>query len=305
MERTPIIKFGYLTGISQNAELFVKYMKASGFVITLKASEHQPDDDIITNPQWLINHFRKIVKPPSEGRTHKAETANWKMTKEELKTKFGNATSDKTKETLILFMEHVGLLAKSYMKLEEYFIPSQMEKMVEEDFEHCFDSHEANVSKALTLNFRKRGTRQIPFPHFDKLMKELISNPPVGYFNEDEITRNSCILLKGEPPIRYFLSHGSSIVKITVFTQSKTDGIKQNEALKIMHRIIHTSKQIGKRFNQYLVEKPIIGMSCNPFPPKHKKFYRTILEVIDNKTDCCKGKCKLVQRNDLEVFQGK
>ena len=283
-------------------------MKASGFIITLKASEHQPDDDIITNPQWLINHFCKIVKPPTKDRKQKVEPANWKMTKEELKIKLGKATSDETKETLILFMEHLGLLAKPRITSEKYtyFIPSQMEKLSEDDYKSWLNPEERNVSKSLTLDFRKNGITQIPFPHFDKLMKEIMSCPPLGDLKTNQKTRNGCILLTRERLIMYFLCHGSSVIKMTVFTHKAGDDIKQNDSLELMHDIIHTSKVIGQRFNQFLVERPTIGLSCCPFPPKEKKCYCTIQHVMEGIKFCCEGpKCDLVNKKDLEVFQGK
>ena len=297
----PVINFKSLLRQSSNAELFVKYMKKSGFVLTQKDSQFTSNDDIISDPQWLINHFRKIVKPTKhEDQENSNESENWKISENKLRKILGPHHN-----VLTQFMEYLGLIAKPRMENEQsnYFIPSLMEYMNEQNFNAWLDPSIRNVSKTLVLDFRIN-SRQIPFPHFDKLMAEVIANPPYGHLTA--VARNGCIVLMDNSPLGYFLCHGSSVIKITMFTQSLDEQIeqRQNECTNILSKIIRVSKRIGQRFNQYLRENPILGMSCNPFPSKTKYGYLIIKDVIANRKNCCGPLCKLVRIQDLYELTG-
>ena len=291
----PVIKFKHLLERSTDAELFVKYMSASGFVLTLKTSGYDPDDDIIVDPQWLINEYRKVI---NHSKT-KSATLDGKIAEETLKTVLGS-----NQDILIAFMENLGLAAKPQTKpSNEYFIPSLMNDMDERKFAKWLDKDYRNMSKTVTLDYRKQG-RHIPFPHFDKLMADIFSEPPMGRLHE--VARNGSIVLMNEGPLGYFLCHGSSVVKITMFA-SRDDEIKQNEneCTKLLSKIIRISKRIGRRFNQYLQENPLVGLSCDPFPPRGEKFYVRIKDVMQNAAhvNCCGPRCNRGEKWKKETLQ--
>ena len=292
---SPVIKFKRLLEQSTDAELFVKYMKASGFILTLKASGHTPDDDIVVNPQWLIDHYRKVINHS------KSATEDGKITQKSVKNILGSNSN-----VIIAFMESLGLIAKPQMeKSKEFFIPSLGKEMNEKTFAEWLDSKYRNVTKTVTLDYRKNG-RHIPFPHFDKLMTEIFSDPPLGRLHE--VARNGCIVLMNEGPLGYFLCHGSSVVKITMFTNSLDDKMRQteNECTKLISKIIRISKCIGRRFNQYLQENPKIGLSCDPFPPRGKNIYVKVEDLMRNcsNVNCCGPKCKKWKNGDLKELEG-
>ena len=291
----PVIKFKRLLERSTEAELFVKYMKASGFILTLKASGHIPADDIVVNPQWLIDHYRKVINHS------KSATEDGKITEKYVKTILGSHS-----DIILAFMENLGLIAKPQTeKSKEFFIPSLGKEMNQKKFAEWLDIKYRNVSKTVTLDYRKNG-RHIPFPHFDKLMTDIFSDPPLGQLYE--VARNGCIVLMSDGPLGYFLCHGSSIVKITMFTNSLDEKMTQNEnqCTKVVGKIIQISKHIGRRFNQYLQENPQLGLSCDPFPPRGEKFYVKVEKLMQNcaNINCCGPRCKKWKKGDLTELEG-
>ena len=291
----PVIKFKRLVDRSTEAELFVKYMKASGFILTLKAGGHTKDDDIVVNPQWLIDHYRKVINHS------KSATEDGKITEKSVRNILGSNS-----DIVVAFMENLGLIAKPQMQQsKELFIPSLGKDMNKNTFAEWLDIKYRNVSKTVTLDYRKNG-RHIPFPHFDKLMTEIISDPPFGRLHE--VARNGCIVLMNEGPLGYFLCHGSSVVKITMFTNSLDEkmGQRENECTKLVGKIICISKRIGRCFNQYLQENPAVGLSCDPFPPKGEKFYVKVNDMLQNcaNVNCCGPRCKKLTKSDLKELEG-
>ena len=291
----PIIKFKCLLERSTDSELFVNYMKASGFILTLKARGHTPEDDIVVKPQWLIDHYRKVINHS------KSATEDGKITQKYVKNILGSYS-----DVILAFMENLGLIAKPQMeKSKEFFIPSLGKDMNKKTFAEWLDTKYRNVTKTVTLDYRKNG-RHIPFPHFDKLMTEIFNDPPLGRLHE--VARNGCIVLMNEGPLGYFLCHGSSVVKITMFANSLDDKMRQteNECTKLISKIIRISKCIGRRFNQYLQENPKVGLSCDPFPPRGEKIYVKVEDLMRNcaNVTCCGPRCKKWKKGDLTEVEG-
>ena len=314
--KTHVVKFSYLQKLlpAHSAETFVKYMKSSGFVLTLKSDGHTKDDDVVIDPEWIIDQFRKVVKPAPNTDKDSHRVENWKITKKGLEDLL-QPNPDK----LVEFLEHLGLVAKPEIEtegkdgeqqrtVESYYVfPSQMKPMVEKVFKKWVNPEIRTVSKSLTLDFRKK-KRQIPFPHFDKLITEIIANPPLGKL--EKAARNGCIVKITDKPLGYFLCHGSSVVKITMFTFGSSRDIKQFEVcLQIADNIKRISKSIGRRFNQFLPEKPILGLSCDPFPPTECVRFCEVKDLVERQLrneKCCEGEqCNLVSHTDVDALGGK
>ena len=180
LSNKPIIKYKDLLDMATTtdfkADLFVKYMRSCGLLLATQNEILGPEDDIVVNPQWLINAFKQVIdfnnthgKEINEGKLFVSDTSEiWE--KDEFKSEV---------PTLLRFMEHFGLIAKPLSEDKFYYIPSFLEKVDVNQISAWLNAEKRAFSKTLVLDFRVNGN-QIPFPHFDKMMAEVISKQSRG-----------------------------------------------------------------------------------------------------------------------------
>ena len=152
-------------------------MRTSGFLLTLKTDNFDPEDDIVIYPQWLIDGFRQVIDfdehlPSPIGPVRRI--ALGELTEEAAIEVWKDSRFQDKIEILLKFMEQLGLIAKP-RNGSFYYIPSLLDcHSGEEEVNKWLSKEKRFVSKALVLDFRKEG-KQVPFPHFDKMMSEFIS----------------------------------------------------------------------------------------------------------------------------------
>ena len=303
-------------GSTASADLFVASMRKMGLLLSLKERGHIPDDELIVNPQWLIDAFKEVINH------NKSDRNNGKIKRNSLemywKTKRYEVEGFDVVNTLLTFMESLGLVAQPSMDpaVDYFVIPSllpiledgqrkrEIEKWLWDEKHHKFTT--------LTLDMSHNGKQVVPFPHFDQIMAEVIAKPPIDekshLQHEPSILRNGCVVrITGDKKLGYFLCHGYSIFRITMFTEAtESIGIPQvgNECAKLVSRVIKISKKIETRFNQYFQEKPTIGLSCDPFPNDSYLPMDKAQSGIDD--SCCKiPECKRISTKDIYEFKGK
>ena len=302
----PVIKYKDLMQMAPSTfpspDLFVKYMQTSGLLLMLDVDHLSPGDDIVIDTQWIIDAFKQVIDFNSTGSFDEEKAKEiWKD------GRFLGKVS-----VLLNFMERLGLIAKP-LAGNFYYIPSLLEEESPSAMIRGYlESKKKFVSKTLVLDYRK-DNKQIPFPHFDKLMAEIICRQ-----SEEEIfefKRQFCIIEKY--PKGYIVCHGSSIIKITLFLMEEANEESKEKMLKgkfgnyIQSEILQFSKDIARKFKQRMQLDPVKGLSCNPYPSlgqanvSYIKF-ETLRHKPNDKLSCCKStECKRVEAMDYAVWQGK
>ena len=314
-EWRPVIKYKDLLDIASpelgNLVLFLKYMKASGFIITLNQNTYKPDDDIVIDPQWLIDAFRHVIDfddyhKSSYGPIRRITLGE--LTEQDASDLWEDSRFQQKTKILLKFMEYLGLIAMP-RNGGFYYIPSLLDcNTRDEELEKWLNKDERDVSKSVILDFRKNN-KQVPFPHFDKMMAEFISRQTKESLRF--VARYVCIVTEDDLSIGYAINHGSSLMKITLFAQSNEVNKHMsngNFGKNLLRTLLGISKDISKRFGQLIAQSPIIGISCVPFcHPKQKQItYVPVEELPQNKDvqrSCCnEAGCLRVQRRDLDVW---
>ena len=311
IEVGPVIKYKKLLQIAPSSfpspKLFVKYMQTSGQLLALDVDNLSLDDDLVIDIQWLIDAFKQVIDfNKCEGKLT-VDTAKeiWK----------GDCRFRDETDILLTFMEFLGLIAKPH-KGSFYYITSLLKpddgSPAETTIKNYLASNAKDVSKTLVLDFRKND-KQIPFPHFDKLMTEFISRQ-----SEEAIIdfkRHFCIIESF--PVGFILCHGCSIIKMTVFTLKDTDeaskAIHKGEiGNDFLHTILNISEVIARKFKQRLHLDPVKGLSCNPYPSlglASVSYIKCETLLMEPKAQmcCCRSPntpCERVEAKDLDVWKG-
>ena len=310
----PLIKYGDILRMAPrnfpSPKLFVKYMQTSGLLLTLNADKIQAEDEIVVDLQWIIDGFKQVIdfnNCHDSAYGHVREIAEGKLT---MKTAHEVWKADQfrdRRDSLLKFMENLGLIVKPPRE-KFYYIPSLLpnEDTPAETIRSWLYKKARSVSKSLVLDFRKNG-KQVPFPYFDKLMTEFISQQ-----KEDSelkrFRRNLCIIF--DYPVGFIVCHCCSIIKVTLFTDSAyeliSNGIKGRE---LLHTIRDISRRLNKKYQKCIQSDPMLGLSCNPFPPFEQNNipYKSLdaLQKAKFMAMCCDTpECKLVGKEDIKVWQG-
>ena len=321
VEKKPVIKYKDLLKIASSdfpsPKLFVKYMHRSGLLLTLDADNLQTDDDIVIDPQWLIDAFRQVIDFDNCHESpfgHIREIANGKLTMATSRLIWKSSPFQGKGHILLKFMENLGLIAKP-IGADFYYIPSLLEPMpgeenLAETMNKWLDRNMKHVSKTLILDYRI-DNKQVPFPHFDKVMAEFISLQSTDSIIE--FKRNLCIIK--QYPGGFMLCYSCSVMKITMFTMDKSaalhDAMYKGEiGYNLLRKIVDISRGISKKFNQQVQDNPIKGLSCNAYPVLgHKNIEYATFDKVQRsptKTICCKSPyCKMVDEKDLTAWHGK
>ena len=306
-------------------KLFVKYMQASGLVVTLNQSTNDREDEIVIDPQWLIDAFLQVIdfdncQETAYGAIREIQTGKLKMN---ITQEIWKASQFREKVPILLkFMENLGLISKPFdhdcdNERSFYYIPSLLEPALGEEqptdiMKAWLDPTKRNISKTFILDYRGQGRKQVPFPHFDKLMAKFISKQ-----SERSIVtfqRYFCVI--NESPVGFILCHGCSLIKITMFTVDNSkagaeilrNGVK---GLHLLQMVKDISEELAMKFSQRIPYDPIEGISCNPYPSIGDRAisYATVEKVKQTKEgnlNCCNSPyCQLVEGTDLSAWQGK
>ena len=278
-EGIPVIKYRDLLDIaSRNAyspNLFVKYMRTSGLMLTLKPGQLEPGDDIVIDPQWLIDAFRQVIDFDDNLSTTYGSIQSivqGELTKEDAQKVWQDFKFRDKTNLLLKFMENLGLIAKPRNE-NVYYIPSLLDGgSCEDEIRKWVDINKRFVSKAIVLDFRRK-SQQLPFPHFDKMMAEFISKQTKESLMF--VKRNVCIAFMEDLPLGFVLCYRCSVLKITIFTNARTNEAKVHMSRghggwKLYQTILNILKEISVRFNQQITV-PSVGISCNAFCPVNQK----------------------------------
>ena len=225
---TPLITYGQmLTMCPPNFDqptLFIKYMRASGLVVTLHQGAISPDDEIVIDPQWVIDAFKQVIdlEEPNHARSDEV----LQIQKGKLTTKAVNEVWEPEqfriyKDVLPKIMESLGLIAAPEGETRFHYIPSLLPSDTKKlNKEIAGYSNERTMSRSYVLDFRKKGV-QVPFPHFDKLMAKLIS----GQTKQSvlHVSRYGCIAMMEDRPLGFVVCFGCSVVKLTLFSKRNLD----------------------------------------------------------------------------------
>ena len=314
----PVIKFEELLAMAPadifKPTLFVKYMKTSGLVLTTNTGNLYPDDEIVIDPQWLIDAFKQVIDfndHHESGYGDIREIGEGKLSMKHAQEVWKGEKFKHEINSLLRFMENLGLIAKPRAEKAFFYIPSLLDGLNKEEIRKWLNPKRMNVSKTLVLDYRIEG-RLIPFPHFDKLMAEVISRQSKDSLMSD-VKRNCCIGMMENETVGFVICHASSIIKITMFSKSNLSNKKMLSGeigTKLRHMTLDISREIAARFNQHVQDTPLQGISCNPYPPlgdttasyvTKDKFQNRTTEI-----NCCKhADCNLVTVNDFQPWEGK
>ena len=314
IEGISVIKYKDLLDLASSSScspsLFVKYMKKSGLILTIKPDNFVADDEIVVDPQWLIDAFKEVIGfddplHPAIGKVRRIAAGELS---DEVAQKVWKDDRFRYKiPTLLTFMENVGLLAKP-RNGNIYFIPNLMDSYVDKnEIKKWLNKKRRFVSKTLVLDFRKDDI-QVPFPHFDKLMAEFVSRQTKESLMRFQ--RYLCIVTMDNEPLGFVLCHSSSVVKVTLFTKTIANTEKKQMLSgvfgnRLLQTIVDISQDIRRRFNQQLQDTPKLGLSCNPLCPQENKpiAYREIYQLKNEHVNCCKeAHCKFVGQTDLQAW---
>ena len=306
--RTPVLKYKDVKDLAKSADfessLFIKYLRTSRLALTIKPDCFQPDDDIVINPQWLINAFRQVIDiDDSAGPVNRIKSpTRATLVPDAVDIVWKDERFENHIPILLMFMENFGLLTKP-LNGAEYFIPSLMKCHSDAgEITKWLDPSIRFISKTLVLDFRK-DDQQIPFPHFDKLMAEFISqqtSTSVKYFKRD------CCIVRMKS-FGFVLHHGCSIVKITLFSNKADEGLLYSGSYggELRQNVEDISNDINRRFNEIQIGNPRRGLSCKYLCPDESTAikYRPVEEIVADVMDCCDDSCcPLVEPKDLQVW---
>ena len=316
LEGNPVISY---TDILQKAPpefpsptLFMKFMQTSGFLLTLDVDNLHEDDEVVIDLQWLIDAFRQVIDFENCSDSpygHIREIAEGKLTLDTA-NKVWKANIFSSKISLLLkFMQNLGLITKPN-GADFYYIPSLLEPMPDKEQSNATVKRwleKGNYSKTLVLDFRRKH-KQVPFPHFDKIITKIISQQDKDSIQE--FKRHFCICINDSYTLGFVLCQACSVMKITMFTMDKStdvyDIVRKDETGKdIVPDIVSISKEISSQYKQHEEADPILGLSCNPYQSDIS--YAEFDKVLNKrKVMCCKSPdCKMVEEKDVKVWQGK
>ena len=315
-EGNPVINYKDLLQMAPpefpSPTLFMKFMQTSGFLLTLDVDNLKPDDEVVIDLQWLIDAFRQVIDFENCSDSpygHIREIANGKLTLDTA-NEIWKANIFSSKISLLLkFMQNLGLITKPH-GAEFYSIPSLFEPMPDKEVSNASVKswlEKGNNSKTLVLDFRTEN-KQVPFPHFDKIMTKIISQQHNDSIQE--FKRNFCICMNDRYKLGFVVYQTCSVMKVTMFTKDKStevyDMLRKAETGKnIVPDIVSISKDISSRYKQHEEADPMLGLSCNPYQPdityaEWDKIWK------EREVRCCKSPhCKMVEEKDLAVWHGK
>ena len=311
----PIITYKQLLEICSTGfpdpEGFVKYMAASGLVVTIQSGKISKNDIVVNNPQWIIDAYKQVIGPQTAvGDVQKIRKGEF--TPNAAITVWKDEKFQKYIRTLIRLMEHLGLIATPIGQTSLHYIPSLLPEFECTEINGIIKGRQ--TSRSYVLDYRKNDI-QVPFPNFDKMMAKLISEQKDQ--NLLHVCRNCCVVWMENHPLGYILCHGGSIIKITLCTKEKQSarlshetydamGIAGETVIKTVHRI---SNEVSQRFEQTIEKYPVRGLSCNPFPsvgktPMHYARIRDLRFQKDKTMNCCKDpkSCNQIREEDMNVW---
>ena len=312
----PVVKYkdllNYPTTDEYNTALFVKYMKKSGLLLAIGSGDLTPDDDICVDPQWIIDAFKQVIdfsESHESGYGTIREIAEGMLSMQNAEEVWKTEKFKHSINTLLTFMEYLGLIARPKDESGFYYIPSLLENVDKGEIRKWFDMKKP-LTQTFVLDFRKNGT-PIPFPHFDKLMAKVIATQSKECMMSD-VKRNCCIARIKNESVCFIICHAASIIKVTLFATSQQHKDKLSVGkigTHLVEMVLDISCEIARRFDQRVQDQPVLGISCNPYPPigDVPAMYATINELQGQKSDvsCCKSAdCRMVQWRDLEPWQG-
>ena len=311
----PVITYGQMCVSVDVPDLqdFIKYMESSGLILTTKIADLESDDEMVINPQWLINAFRQVIDFDiyhKSGYGDVRKISNGELTNRAAKEVWSQQEFKKYIPTLLFFMENLGLIARPLDETKFYYIPSLLKPMDDSTINENIYKIGRLASRTFVLDFRHRDI-QVPFPHFDKIIAEIISKESRSTLVR--AARNGCIVMMRDEPLGYAVCYGCSIIKLTMFTKKSKEQAEKRlrngyAGKSLIEKILRISDKIASRFCQRVNKEPIRGISCNPFPPTGKTpiEYAKIDDLMtqyDTTMFCCRYDhtlCKTVERTDLD-----
>ena len=317
VEGNPVIQNKYLknTTLSDfpSLHLFLKYMETSGHIVTVTSSVDANDDDIVIDIQWFIDAFKEVINHD------KSKLVSGKLKMTDIQELWKSDQFKENKHILLKFMENLGLISKAFehdLDGSFYYIPSRLPPAPEDKepiqvISQWLDPQKRHISKTLVLDYRKNN-KQVPFPHFDKLMAKFISQQ--SEHSIQAFQRHYCIIKDRASPIGFILCQGCSIIKVTMFTRDKSDSTYEKmssgeDGHNILCIVKDISEKLATKFTQRIPSNPIIGISCNPYPlTGAEEISYCKFEELSHAEDieCCNSPgCKMVNRKDLYFWEGK
>ena len=316
---TPIITYNKMFSVCPpnfpEPPLFIKYMRASGLVVTIHRGDIIPDDEIVIDSQWIIDAFKQVidVEYSNEPRYGKVQQIrDGKLTREAAEEVWSPNRFKQHIDILPKIMENLGLIAAPAGETGFYYIPSLLPSNLDELNTKIQEyTSDRTTSRTYILDFRKQDV-QVPFPHFDKMMAKLISGQTSDSLHH--VSRYGCISMLEDQPLGFVVCYGCSVVKLTLFSKVNPDETSARRAMnegiagrRLIDKVLQISNAITKQFKQNVASDPRRGLSCNPFPPIAGKplslSYATVQNLLkqkDYKMNCCKhSSCKQVEKADL------
>ena len=313
----PIITYGELLTMTQkdtfNPTLFLKYMQASGFVLTIQRGSLDSEEEIVIDPQWLIDAFKQVIDfndlhEFGSGCVGEIDEGTLSLGNAQEVWK-GERFKDRI-PSLLKFMEDYGLIAKPCTEEKFYYIPSLLDVLDNDEIGKWLDKEKTNVSKTIVLDFKIDG-RHIPFPHFDKMMAAIISRQSIM----TDVKRNCIISMVENEPVCFVLCHANSVIKITMFTKSKSKSSQERMlsgsiGASLRYMTIDISREIAARFGQHVQGNPLHGISCNPFPPlgdcPTSYITKNMFKSSMREKNCCRrAECNMVRDTDFQPWEGR